>query len=238
MATGTITVNPAASIVLSSAAGTDAQTVCINTAITDITYTIGGGGTGASVSGLPGGVSGSYNAGTGIFTITGTPTVAGPFTYTITTTGTCAQTTATGTITVQNQTIVLTSGSASPTLCLGSTLTNIVFTIGGTATGATLTGPLPTGITGIYDGATKTFTISGSPSQLGSFPYTVTTTGGCSPAASVNGTITVNNGSVGGTLTPSVPAICSGGGGILNLLGQYRSYSSLGIFNRWFRYMD
>ena len=216
VATGTITVNPAASISFSSAVGTDAQTLCINAPITDITYLIGGGGADASASGLPTGVTGSFSGNT--FTITGTPTVAGTFTYTVTTTGTCAQTSAIGTITVQEQTIVLTSGSASPTLCVGSTLTNIVYTIGGTATGVTLTGPLPTGITGSLSGTT--YTISGSPSQLGTFPYTITTTGSCSPAASVSGTVIVNSGSVGGTVTPAAPAICSGGGGTLNLTGQ------------------
>ena len=57
-ALGSITVNPDATIALSSAAGTDAQSLCINVPITSITYTIGGGGTGAGVVGLPAGVNG------------------------------------------------------------------------------------------------------------------------------------------------------------------------------------
>ncbi|HEX8608538.1 MAG TPA: gliding motility-associated C-terminal domain-containing protein, partial [Pedobacter sp.] len=67
-------------------------------AITSITYSITGGGTGATVTGLPAGVTGTYSAGT--FTISGTPTVNGSFNYTVNTTGTCTQTSATGTITV------------------------------------------------------------------------------------------------------------------------------------------
>ena len=69
--------NPDATITLTSVPGTEAQTVCVNTPITDITYTIGGGGTGAGVTGLPTGVTGSYLA--GVFTITGSPSVTGTF---------------------------------------------------------------------------------------------------------------------------------------------------------------
>ena len=88
-ATGSITVNPDATISLTSAAGTDAQSLCVNTAITNITYAVGGGGTGAGVTGLPAGVTGSYSG--GVFTISGTPTATGTFNYTVTTTGTCTQ---------------------------------------------------------------------------------------------------------------------------------------------------
>ncbi len=95
-ATGTIIVNPNASISLTSAAGTDAQIVCINSAITNITYSVGGGGTGASASGLPTGVSGSFSG--SIFTISGSSSLGGISTFTVTTTGSCVQTTAIGTI--------------------------------------------------------------------------------------------------------------------------------------------
>jgi hypothetical protein len=55
----TITVNPTNTITLTSAVGTDNQTPCINTAITDITYATTGA-TGATVSGLP---TGEHTAG-------------------------------------------------------------------------------------------------------------------------------------------------------------------------------
>ena len=84
-------------IALSSAAGTDAQTVCINTAITNITYATTGA-TGATVTGLPAGVTGTWLA--NVVTISGTPTASGPFTYTVTLTGGCGVITTTGTITV------------------------------------------------------------------------------------------------------------------------------------------
>ena len=89
-------------ITLTSGVGTDAQSACKNSAITGITYAIGGGGTGASITSgaLPAGVTGSYSS--GVFTISGTSTVAGTYNYTITTTGTCTQVTASGTITVKS----------------------------------------------------------------------------------------------------------------------------------------
>ncbi|MFT3908399.1 MAG: Ig-like domain-containing protein [Ferruginibacter sp.] len=210
-ATGTINVTSAVTVVLTSAAGTNAQTVCRNVAITNITYMINGG-TGASVTGLPTGVTGSYSAGT--FTISGTPTVNGTFNYTVTSSGGCGTGTATGTITVQSQTITLTSGVASPSLCPNTTMTNIVFTLGGSATNATVTG-LPAGVSYAVSGSTVT--ISGTPTTSGTYPYTVTTSGVCA-AASTNGTITVQAGANGGTVA-SV-AICSGGSGTLTVTGQ------------------
>ena len=101
--TGTLIINlgpQSSTISLTSDTGTDAQGVCKNTAMTDIIYTIGGGGTGASITAgaLPAGITGAYSA--GVFTISGTPTVTGSFNYTITTTGTCTQVTASGTLLV------------------------------------------------------------------------------------------------------------------------------------------
>jgi subtilisin family serine protease len=68
------------SMTLSSAAGTEAQTNCINTPITPITYTTVGA-TGATFSGLPSGVTGSWATNT--VTISGAPIVAGTFSYTV-----------------------------------------------------------------------------------------------------------------------------------------------------------
>ena len=123
----TVTVNPNAAIALTS--GSSNQTLCANTALTPITYSVTGGGTSATVSGLPSGVTGSYSG--GFFTISGTPTVSGTFNYTVTTTGTCTQTTATGTITVNPTTTITSQSTATQTVCQNSSFSSISVTATG-----------------------------------------------------------------------------------------------------------
>ena len=190
-AVASLAVNLNSTISLSSITGTDGQTVCINNPLTNITYAIGGGGTGATVTGLPAGVTGAYNGGT--FTISGIPTVSGTFNYTVTTTGPCVNNSLSGTITVNaNSTIALLSatGTNTQTICINNLLTNITYTIGGGGTGASITaGALPAGVTGSFNAGV--FTISGTPTASGTFNYTVTTAGPCVNTA-LSGTITVN----------------------------------------------
>jgi hypothetical protein len=184
--TGSITVN-LNTVTLTSAAGTNNQTLCINTAITNITYSTTGA-TGANVTGLPAGVSGVWNA--NVVTISGTPSATGTFNYTVTLTGGCGTVTATGTITVNLNTVTLTSagGTNNQTLCTNSAITNITYSTSG-ATGATVTG-LPAGVSGVWNA--NVVTISGSPSESGTFNYTVNLTGGCG-TITASGTITVNS---------------------------------------------
>ena len=98
-ASGTINVSPVNTISITSPAGTDAQTVCINTPIINITYATTGA-TGAAITGLPAGISGSWTS--DVVTISGTPSVPGPFTYTVTLTGGCGIVAMTGTINVNS----------------------------------------------------------------------------------------------------------------------------------------
>lgn len=92
-----ITVNPTNTITLTSGTGTDDQTVCINIPITSITYGTTGA-TGAEVTGLPSGVTGTWSS--DLVTISGTPDESGTFDYTVTLTGGCGTITANGTLTV------------------------------------------------------------------------------------------------------------------------------------------
>ena len=199
-ATGTITVNNDGTITLTSAVGTNNQTVCINTPITDITYAVAGGATGGSVSGLPAGLSGVFAG--GVITISGTPTASGVFNYTVTTTGPCITPTATGTVTVNaDATLSLTSAATTnnQTVCINNPIVNITYAVGGSGTGGSVSG-LPTGVTGTY--AAGVITITGTPTAPGTFNYIVSTTGPCiKPTAT--GTITVTD---DGTLTLTSPA--------------------------------
>lgn len=117
-----------ACIILSSGAGSNSQTVCMNTPITQIRYTLASGVTGVTVTGLPAGVTFTFT--TGLLTIDGTPSVSGNFTYNISVTGTCSGSpTASGTITVNPLPVpTLTSSEEDNIFCAG---TSVTFTAGG-----------------------------------------------------------------------------------------------------------
>ncbi|MBS7786644.1 T9SS type B sorting domain-containing protein [Flavobacterium sp. CYK-55] len=86
-------------------------------------------------------------------------------------------------------TLATASATENQVICENSSIATIQYTIGGSATGASVSG-LPNGVTGTF--ASGVLTISGTPTQTGSFNYTVTSSGGCTPHAVMNGTITIN----------------------------------------------
>ncbi|MGG9963782.1 PKD domain-containing protein [Ferruginibacter sp. SUN106] len=199
--TAAVTVNPNATIALASVAGTANQTLCVNTGIAQIDYSIGSGGTGATFTIAPAlaGLSGAYNATTGIYSITGIPPTAGTYTITVRPTGTCTDPAVflTATLNVSaNATLALAAGSGTPnpTLCINTPiLSPIIYDIGGGATGGTVlfTPPLP-GVTGTYNAATKQVTIQGTPTISGSFSFSVSTVSTCINPPPMGGTIIVN----------------------------------------------
>ena len=173
--------------VISLTSGSDNQTVCQDESITAIVYTITGDFTSASVSGLPTGVTGLLTGTT--YTISGAPTAAGPFNYTVTVvgSGTCSGDVANGTILVNVPTIPL-FGQLGP-YCLGDAA-----------------GTLPTsstnGITGSWNPATVSTAIAGTTT------YNFTpTTGQCATTASMS--ITVNSAPANVNAGPDV-TICKG----------------------------
>ncbi len=85
---------------LSSSTGSDNQNICAESRISTIIYTLGGDFSEISITGLPDGVTGLSN-GTPSFIISGTPKLAGTFTYIITLNGSCSSATVSGTITVK-----------------------------------------------------------------------------------------------------------------------------------------
>ena len=213
--TGRIIVTPNNTSTLSSAVGTDAQTKCINTAITDITYGTTGA-TGATFIGLPTGVTGSWAG--NVATITGTPTASGPFNYTITLTGGCGTITSTGTITVTSANTA-SIASSTPTLCINSPLTAITHSTTG-ATGIGSTTGLPTGINAVW--ASNTITLSGTPTEFGTFDYSISLTGGCGNSFAT-GRITVN----------AKPTISPITGKTDVCIGETTTLSSLTIGGSW-----
>lgn len=179
--TGLIQVDSVPTLTLQSAVATTSQTVCVNDSITDITYIIGGSATGATVSGLPAGISGSFSS--GLFTISGSSAVTGTHNYTVSTSGGgCPSISLTGSITI-DALPVLTLSSAiatdSQSVCLNSSITTINYSFGGSATNVNITG-LPTGV--FFATTSLSASISGTPSTIGTFNYLVVTTGGaCAP---------------------------------------------------------
>jgi uncharacterized repeat protein (TIGR01451 family) len=210
--TGSCNVNISGSIVVSntnntisltSATGTDAQSACVNAAITTISYTTTGA-SGVSFSGLPTGVTGAWS--NNMVTISGTPTVAGSFTYTVTLVGGCGSVSASGSMTIIQNTVSLTSatGTDAQTICANSAMTNLTYSTTG-ATGASFSG-LPTGLTGSW--SNNVVTISGTPTTAGNASFTITLTGGCG-TVTATGSFTVN-------ASPAVPILTLLGDGCVN----------------------
>ena len=202
--TGSIQVsNTNNTISLTSATGTDAQAACVNTAITTVSYATTGA-SGASFIGLPSGVTGAWS--NNVVTLTGTPTVAGSYSYTINLLGGCGTVSATGSLTVIQNSIALTSasGTDAQTVCANSAMTNLTYSTTG-ATGASFSG-LPTGVTGSW--SNNVVTISGTPTTAGNASFTITLTGGC-------GTVTAT-GSLTANASPAVPVLTVTGDGCIN----------------------
>ena len=172
-------------IKLESAPGTDSGTVCINTPITDIVYSVGSTDSVPSITGLPPGLTTSFDG--KYFTISGSPTLAGSYPYTITTSGTCNRTSASGILTILSQSITLSSGNASPSVCINSPV-SITYSRSDTSTTIGVSG-LPAGISLSVSGSS--ISINGTAGISGSFPYTITASGKCT-VATASGTITIN----------------------------------------------
>ena len=130
----------------------DNQTVCNNTVIPNISYTIGNA-LDADVVGLPTGLAGNFQAPSN-FVISGNVNVAGltettSYTYTITTTnnpggplvGPCTETSITGVITVRPEESLTVSPANGPVIqqvCYGEDITPIVIRVVGDNTFASI----------------------------------------------------------------------------------------------------
>jgi len=177
---------PASSIVnsikLTSAAGTDAQTVCGGTAITPITYSTTGA-TGATFVGLPAGVTGNWNA--GLVTIGGAPTTSG------------------------NYIVVLTGGSGSG-MAIGTITVNKVISAIAGANGVTkgATG-LTYSVTPVSGVTTYTWTVpSGWSITKGQGSDSITVTAGTTEGHAGTITVSANNGNCTSTSTLAVSVGC------------------------------
>lgn len=92
-------------------------------------------------------------------------------------------------------------------VCINTAIASIIYNVGSGATGIASCTPLPSGVTAVYTTSPDRVTISGTPTEPGTFNYTLTMegNGGCS----INGTITVRE-LPQGSLTANGP-FCSSG---------------------------
>ena len=138
-----------------------------------ISSTTGATGIGDS-KGLPTGLIASWSANK--ITIKGTPTTEGNFTYTIPLTGGCGSVNATGTITVTQPECSAAPPSSFPGLAVNTAMNEITHrTINATGIGIAIN--LPPGVTATW--SNNLITISGTPTQSGSYNYKIPLTGPC-----------------------------------------------------------
>jgi uncharacterized protein (TIGR02145 family) len=195
------TCTPQNTIKLTSVVGSDEQKVCVNTSIVNITY-VTSGANGATFSGLPMGVSGAWAS--NVVTISGTPLETGTFTYTVTLTGGCGDITKTGSINIAGLPVVG-KASASPSVCLSNDIGEISHSTSGATSIGTPVG-LPLGVTASWESSSNSVSISGTPSMIGTFSYSIPVIGSCG-ATNATGVIEVNGVNTVGVASSS-PELC------------------------------
>jgi len=162
--------------ILSLSAGKADQNVFAGTAIQNIVYKWGGAATDVVVNDLPAGLNAVKNAEAKLVTISGIPLADG--TYTITHVGGVNNIVLTGTIRISMvapASLMIAAGKAAQEVFFNNAMETQVFRWGGGANDVQFT-VLPAGITAVKDYVANTLTISGIPTEDGS--YSVTTVGG------------------------------------------------------------
>lgn len=193
---GVLTVNTSNAI--TTQPSVTAQNICINTSATALSVVATGtslsyqwySNTSASNSG------GTLISGANSASYTPPTNTAGTKYYYVIVSGSCGASVTSnvsGAIVVNaNSTAALSSavGTDNQTVLNDSTpITTVTYALSGISN-ATVTG-LPTGVTGTYSG--NTFTISGAPTQVGVFNYSITFTANCGTVNNLTGTIKVNS---------------------------------------------
>ena len=158
--TGVISVKTCATINRTSTSSTFFQVVPANTAIATITYTVGGGGTGATITGLPSGLTGNFSG--GVVTISGTLRNAPDsiYLYKVTTSGGYCNAYDSGYIVVTTCPMVtLTSpaGTDNQFVSLKQAIQPITYSVTGHYTSYSIV-DLPPGVTATFNGGIITIT--------------------------------------------------------------------------------
>ena len=213
---GTITNSDNNTIIITSSAGSNAQVVCEDAEIDQISYAINIDPAGLTVSGLPNGID--YNIVGNIVYITGTididVTSQTTFNYTVTVPNGTINIVAQGTIIVSPKaSLEVVSGELNQNSCIGEPISPITFQIDGPSPNATVTG-LPPGIEAVLSGNTLTIsgTATGSIASGSIYSFLVETSSLSCENISISGALTLTDCS---SCYPSVNAgidntICAG----------------------------
>ena len=174
--------------------------LCINTVLTPVKHVLSGVTGSGSTNGLPSGVSATWSSDT--LVISGAPTQSGIFNYSISTPLICGNFILSGEINVKDVSTVSVA-SASPSLCINASLTPVTHNTSG-ITGIGTASGLPSGVK--VDWTSNILTISGTPTQSGTFNYSIPLTGSCGSAVAT-GTISVNS-SMSVSPATETPTLC------------------------------
>lgn len=199
-------------ITLISATTTENQLRCADVTIDPIQYQVIGTATGVSVLGLPAGITHSYDAITGLLTISGATNVAGVSSYSIVTIGGCnPQATASGTITITGHPIL--TYTVTNSICDGSPLDFVLSsnlpntTFIWSATLSNITGTFVT--SGDESNINQIFTLNNS-EAIGTVTIKITPyANGCSGDESEAITITINPNPVLEVVAVADTSVCS-----------------------------
>jgi hypothetical protein len=168
-------------------------TIIAQEAVT-IATTTGATGIGTA-TGLPTGMTATWSNNS--IKISGTPTAASTFNYTIPLTGGCGSVNATGSITVVNacKNVIVDPTTVEQTIFFGENMTPINIEAQN-ATGISIDPQspfrLPNGLEAIFDINSNFITILGKPTEAGMFMFKIEVTGGCE-AVFLQGTINVSD---------------------------------------------
>ncbi|UGS24381.1 T9SS type B sorting domain-containing protein [Flavobacterium channae] len=210
----TVTLYPNTTIALVSASGTDNQTRCAGVTIDPIQYQVTGTATNVVVTGLPTGITSSYNAATGLVTISGSANNGGAYNYTITTSGGCSpQAVANGSVTITGRPVL--SYTVTNTVCDGSTLDFVLSSnLPGTtyvwsATVSNITGDYNTTTSGTEANINQVATLN-NPEAIGSITMIIVPNANGCDGTPQTVVITVNPNPVVETVTVTDDSVCSG----------------------------
>jgi hypothetical protein len=186
----TVTVTPVTPCTLNTAiAGQQQPTLTLNSAIEQpimIATTTGATGIGTA-TGLPTGMTATWSNNS--IMISGTPTAANTFNYSIPLTGGCGSVNATGTLTVTEcrELSIEQNPNSSQLVDLGNAM--VPFLVNTTNATSIMPSGLPSGVTASLEN--NTVRISGTPTQLGDFIFDIDVFGDCNQARIITRTMTV-----------------------------------------------